>query len=133
MKKHYIEQGIMVSSSKGIMSDRQLTDQLLSMLRPLANITFKLDLLYECRLLHQSLLQLEVNALNYHFLYTIFPVSTVELIGICLCGFCEQQNSPIQSGHNRTSWVLKKIVRSLQSVTGDEEDSSISELMITFI
>ncbi|XP_065216209.1 uncharacterized protein LOC135842599 isoform X2 [Planococcus citri] len=92
LKKHYVEQGIMLSSSKGIMSDRQLTDQLLAILKPLAHLTFELDLLYECRMLHRSLMQLG-------------------------------QNSPCQ-GNNRTSWVLRKIVRSLASKE-DELDSSM--------
>lgn len=45
------------------MSDRQLTDQLLAILKPLAHLTFELDLLYECRMLHRSLMQLGVSVL----------------------------------------------------------------------
>lgn len=72
LRKHYVEQGIMLSSSKGIMSDRQLTDQLLAILKPLADLTFELDLLYECRLLHCSLMQLEVSGCRGCTLYRVF-------------------------------------------------------------
>jgi hypothetical protein len=44
------------------MSDKQLTDQLVSSLKPLADLNFELDLLYECRQLHNSLMQLGQNA-----------------------------------------------------------------------
>lgn len=63
LRKHYLDTGILLSSSRGIISDRQLTDLLLNTLKPLSDIPFKLDLLYECRQLHQSLMQLEVNYL----------------------------------------------------------------------
>lgn len=60
LRKHYLDTGILLSSSRGIMSDRQLTDNLLTTLKPLSEFGFKLDLLFECRQLHRSLMQLEV-------------------------------------------------------------------------
>ena len=44
------------------MSDKQLTDLLVSSLKPLADLNFKLDLLHECRQLHDSLMRLGQNA-----------------------------------------------------------------------
>lgn len=90
LRKHYFDTGILLSSCRGIMSDKQLTDQLVSSLKPLADLNFKLDLLYECRQLHNSLMQLG-------------------------------QNTP-QPMNTRTSWVLKKIVRSLQNVTANQRE-----------
>lgn len=61
LRRHYNADSLMLCACRGQTNARALSDRLLSSLRPLAQFTFKMDLLYETRLLHQSLLQLNVS------------------------------------------------------------------------
>ncbi|XP_046684117.1 uncharacterized protein LOC124369951 isoform X3 [Homalodisca vitripennis] len=58
LRRHYTPDALMLCACRGQTNARALSDKLLASLRPLGQLTFKLDLLYETRLLHQSLLQL---------------------------------------------------------------------------
>ncbi|XP_014244035.1 uncharacterized protein LOC106663610 [Cimex lectularius] len=58
LSKHYVEDSILLAASKGHAISRGLSDQLIATLKPLAQYNFSLDLLYETRQLHESLLQL---------------------------------------------------------------------------
>ncbi|KAF6208542.1 hypothetical protein GE061_017000 [Apolygus lucorum] len=58
LSKHYTEESILLSASKGQAKSRALTDQLINALKPLSQCDFNLDLLFETRCLHESLLQL---------------------------------------------------------------------------
>lgn len=70
LSKHYTEESLFLSASRGHAKSRSLTDSLLVALRPLSRVDFHLDLLYETRLLHESLLQLAVS-LSLHYSYFI--------------------------------------------------------------
>lgn len=63
LRRHYTSDSLMLSACRGHIEARSLSDKLIASLRPLAQLTFRLDLLYETRLLHQSLLQLSVSNL----------------------------------------------------------------------
>lgn len=58
LSKHYTEESLLLSASRGHAKSRSLTDSLITSLKPLSRVNFHLDLLYETRLLHESLLQL---------------------------------------------------------------------------
>ncbi|XP_054280319.1 uncharacterized protein LOC128998281 isoform X2 [Macrosteles quadrilineatus] len=58
LRRHYSADALMLCACRGQTNARALSDKLLASLRPLGQLNFKLDLLYETRLLHQSLLQL---------------------------------------------------------------------------
>ena len=58
IRKHYSPDSLLVLSSCGGPQYRALTDRLLAALRPLTLLPFRLDLLFECRQLHQSLQRL---------------------------------------------------------------------------
>lgn len=68
LRKHYHDDGLILSACRGQANNRVLSDRLLTSLKPLAEKTFKLDLLYETRQLHQSLLQLTVSVCNTDFI-----------------------------------------------------------------
>nr|XP_018914980.1 PREDICTED: uncharacterized protein LOC109042593 isoform X3 [Bemisia tabaci] len=101
LSKHYSDEGLLLSACRSGSTVRGLVDLLITCIRPLAELPFKLDLLYECKQLHQSLLQISRHPL-----------------------------SPVQSSigsNNRTSWTLRKLMRSLQSLaaqsTSEHEDA----------
>ncbi|XP_034234685.1 uncharacterized protein LOC117641457 isoform X5 [Thrips palmi] len=58
LRKHYGPEALLVLSLRGGPSFHALTDSLLAALRPLSLLPFHLDLLFECRQLHQSLQRL---------------------------------------------------------------------------
>ncbi|KAE8742564.1 hypothetical protein FOCC_FOCC011858 [Frankliniella occidentalis] len=58
LRKHYSTEALLVLSLRGGPLYHSLTDSLLAALRPLALLPFHLDLLFECRQLHQSLQRL---------------------------------------------------------------------------
>lgn len=58
LRKHYSPEGLLLLSLRAGPSYHALTDGLLAALRPLALLPFNLDLLFECRQLHQSLQRL---------------------------------------------------------------------------
>lgn len=58
LRKHYSSESLLVLSLRGGPMYHSLTDSLLAALRPLALLPFHLDLLFECRQLHQSLQRL---------------------------------------------------------------------------
>lgn len=62
LRKHYNPESLLVLSLRGGPMFRALTDSLLAALRPLALLPFHLDLLHECRQLHQSLQRLGAGA-----------------------------------------------------------------------
>ncbi|BES87436.1 RUN and SH3 domain containing 2 [Nesidiocoris tenuis] len=88
LTKHYTDASVLLSASKGQAKSRSLTDQLINTLKPLCQCDFNLDLLFETRLLHESLLQL-----------TRVPLSP------------SQQNSDLSTSNS----ILRKIVQSLRS------------------
>uniref|UniRef100_A0A1B6D1K6 SH3 domain-containing protein n=1 Tax=Clastoptera arizonana TaxID=38151 RepID=A0A1B6D1K6_9HEMI len=103
LRKHYNDEGLMLSACRGQSNNRALTDRLLDSLKPLAQHTFKLDLLYETRLLHQSLLQLGR-----------LPLSP------------SHSNS---SSSSKGSWTLRRLMQSIQNGLGpsQEEDPACVE------
>ncbi|XP_066905195.1 serine-rich adhesin for platelets isoform X4 [Halyomorpha halys] len=106
LSKHYTEESLFLSASRGHAKSRSLTDSLLAALKPLSRVDFHLDLLYETRLLHESLLQLAVSKLP------LSPSGGSEI--------------------TTDSLLLKKIVQSIKSglsagTTSSEDHSLASE------
>ncbi|KAK9503861.1 hypothetical protein O3M35_010329 [Rhynocoris fuscipes] len=87
LSKHYMDESLLLSASRGQAKCRTLTDNLITSLSSLSQCNFSLDLLYETRQLHNSLLQLQR-----------LPLSP-------------NQNIEIASN----SLLLKKIVQSIRS------------------
>lgn len=67
LRKHYQDDGLLLTACQGNAKCRALSDRLLSSLKSLTQIPFKLDPLYETRQLHQSLLQLGVSCIFFFF------------------------------------------------------------------
>lgn len=87
VRRHYAENSLLAASCRGLTGARTLVDLLINALKPLNALPFKLDLLYQCRTLHESLCAMAKNS----------PVS------------------PFDSSMSslRTSWTLKKLIRSI--------------------
>lgn len=65
LSKHYSDEGLLLSACRSGSTVRGLVDLLITCIRPLAELPFKLDLLYECKQLHQSLLQISVSVMKF--------------------------------------------------------------------
>ena len=90
LSKHYTEESLFLSASRGHAKSRSLTDSLISALRPLSKIGFHLDLLYETRLLHESLLQLAVSTiLTFIYIWMITTNEKVKFILIDISNILE--------------------------------------------
>lgn len=102
LRKHYHDDGLILSACRGQANNRVLSDRLLSSLKPLTEKTFKLDLLYETRQLHQSLLQL-----------TKLPISP------------SHSNS---SSSSKGSWTLRRLLQSIQTgLNGSNEEDTTAD------
>ncbi|XP_073972586.1 uncharacterized protein isoform X3 [Rhodnius prolixus] len=87
LSKHYVDDALLLSASRGQARCRSMTDSLITSLSTLSQCNFSLDLLYETRQLHNSLLQLQRLPLS--------PNQNVEMAS--------------------NSLLLKKIVQSIRS------------------
>lgn len=58
LRKYYDNSGLLVLSNSAGAPVRVLMDQLIEIIEPLSSIQFNLDLLYQAKLLHSSLLNL---------------------------------------------------------------------------
>lgn len=106
LRKHYQDDGLLLTACQGVAKSRALSDRLLSSLKSLTKISFKLDPLYETRQLHQSLLQLGR-----------VPLSP------------SHSGGGSSSTSSKSSWTLRKLVHSLQSGLGttSEEEQTPSQ------
>ncbi|XP_075232079.1 uncharacterized protein LOC142330581 isoform X2 [Lycorma delicatula] len=106
LRKHYLDDGLLLTACQGNAKSRALSDHLLTSLKNLTQISFKLDPLYETRQLHQSLLQLGR-----------VPLSP--------------SHSGGSSTSSKSSWTLRKLVHSIQSglgTTSEEEPTPTQEV-----
>uniref|UniRef100_A0A8D8R5G1 Iporin n=1 Tax=Cacopsylla melanoneura TaxID=428564 RepID=A0A8D8R5G1_9HEMI len=97
LRRHYADSSLFVTAARGNATSKTLLDLLIGAMKPLTSLSFHLDLLYECRTLHESLVALSKLPLS--------PVS----------------NSISQGSSLRTSWTLRKLIRSIQSQSSDDE------------
>ncbi|KAL1452716.1 hypothetical protein WDU94_006920, partial [Cyamophila willieti] len=96
LRRHYADSSLLVTAARGNATSKTLLDLLLGAMKPLTSLPFHLDLLYECRTLHESLVALSKLPMS--------PVST------------SSTGSSL-----RTSWTLRKLIRSIQSQSSDDE------------
>ncbi|KAI5727375.1 hypothetical protein M8J77_001490 [Diaphorina citri] len=105
LRRHYSESAILVSGCRGNATAKTLIDLLIGALGPLNSLPFKLDLLYEVRSLHESL----------SLLGKLPPISPIHSVSSSI-------------GSLRTSWTLKKLIRSIQSSSEEESELTMGHI-----